>query len=117
MKYVSDFEAKCSQQSGACTDLSLWPSNYKKVDFLGQSEHIRSPSPPPVPTVHFVPVKTFLGQSNGLDPSTTLFAIFFGIKYVINPYLVVLYSTCGPGPSDFGDSRGMFPYLNVLPLS
>jgi hypothetical protein len=26
------------QQSGACIDLSLWPSNPTKVDFLGQSE-------------------------------------------------------------------------------
>ena len=26
------------KQSGACTDLSLWPSAIKKVDFIGQSE-------------------------------------------------------------------------------
>ncbi|EDR00863.1 uncharacterized protein LACBIDRAFT_333795 [Laccaria bicolor S238N-H82] len=56
-----------TKQSGACTDLSLWPSNPKKVDFLGQME-------------------TFLGQSNNLDPETTLYAIFFGI----NDYLASL---------------------------
>ncbi|KAI1782982.1 hypothetical protein LXA43DRAFT_1103129 [Ganoderma leucocontextum] len=48
-------------QSGACTDLSLWPSAIKQVDFLGQ-------------------MKTFLGQSNKLDPETTLYAVFFGIN-------------------------------------
>ncbi|KAI8996637.1 hypothetical protein BD414DRAFT_409262 [Trametes punicea] len=48
-------------QSGACTDLSLWPSNVKKVDFIGQ-------------------MNTFLNQSNHLDPETTLYAIFFGIN-------------------------------------
>ena len=26
------------KQSGACTDLSLWPSAIRKVDFLGQSK-------------------------------------------------------------------------------
>ncbi|RPD60549.1 hypothetical protein L226DRAFT_604420 [Lentinus tigrinus ALCF2SS1-7] len=46
-------------QSGACTDLRLWPSNYKKVDFVGQ-------------------MSTFLGQK--LDPETTLYTIFFGIN-------------------------------------
>ncbi|KAI0327141.1 hypothetical protein GY45DRAFT_1373449 [Cubamyces sp. BRFM 1775] len=48
-------------QSGACTDLSLWPSAIKQVDFIGQ-------------------MKTFLNQPNGLDPDSTLYAIFFGIK-------------------------------------
>ncbi|KAH9934521.1 uncharacterized protein BXZ73DRAFT_100711 [Epithele typhae] len=48
-------------QSGACTDLRLWPSNYKKVDFLGQ-------------------MSTFLGQNNSLAPGTTLYAVFFGIN-------------------------------------
>ncbi|CDO76317.1 Carbohydrate Esterase Family 16 protein [Trametes cinnabarina] len=48
-------------QSGACTDLSMWPSAIKKVDFLGQ-------------------MQTFLNQSNHLDPDTTLYAIFFGIN-------------------------------------
>lgn len=66
---ANDFSAtlKDYAQSGACTDLSLWPSNPKKVDFLGQME-------------------TFLGQSNNLDPETTLYAIFFGI----NDYLASL---------------------------
>ncbi|KAI0752437.1 hypothetical protein C8Q80DRAFT_1145938 [Daedaleopsis nitida] len=48
-------------QSGACTDLSLWPSAIKKVDFIGQ-------------------MATFLGQSNDLDSDSTLYAIFFGIN-------------------------------------
>ncbi|KAI0365404.1 hypothetical protein BV20DRAFT_954326 [Pilatotrama ljubarskyi] len=48
-------------QSGACTDLSLWPSAIKQFDFIGQ-------------------MKTFLNQSNELDPATTLYAIFFGIN-------------------------------------
>ncbi|KAI0672068.1 hypothetical protein C8Q78DRAFT_1068709 [Trametes maxima] len=48
-------------QSGACTDLSLWPSAIKQADFIGQ-------------------MKTFLNQSNNLDPETTLYAIFFGIN-------------------------------------
>jgi len=48
-------------QSAACIDLSLWPSNPKKVDFLGQ-------------------MRTFLNQSNQLDPETTLYSIFFGIN-------------------------------------
>ncbi|KAI0816831.1 hypothetical protein BC628DRAFT_1413988 [Trametes gibbosa] len=48
-------------QSGACTDLSLWPSAIKQADFVGQ-------------------VKTFLNQSNDLDPGTTLYTVFFGIN-------------------------------------
>ncbi|TFK82714.1 carbohydrate esterase family 16 protein [Polyporus arcularius HHB13444] len=48
-------------QSGACTDLSLWPSAIKQVDFIGQ-------------------MTTFLNQSNDLDPETTLYAVFFGIN-------------------------------------
>ncbi|KAI0649681.1 hypothetical protein C8Q79DRAFT_900650 [Trametes meyenii] len=48
-------------QSGACTDLKLWPSAIKQADFIGQ-------------------MKTFLNQSNNLDPETTLYAIFFGIN-------------------------------------
>ncbi|KAF4579656.1 hypothetical protein EYR40_000167 [Pleurotus pulmonarius] len=47
--------------AGACTDLSLWPSNPRKVDFLMEMD-------------------TFLGQNNNLDPDTTLYAIFFGIN-------------------------------------
>jgi len=54
-------------QSGACIDLALWPSNPKKVDFLGQ-------------------MQTFLNQSNQLNPETTLYSIFFGI----NDYLASL---------------------------
>ncbi|KAG6836178.1 hypothetical protein H0H93_010583, partial [Arthromyces matolae] len=50
-------------QSGACIDLSLWPSNPTKVDFIGQ-------------------VKTFLSQNNTLDPRTTVYSVFFGIKSV-----------------------------------
>ncbi|KAH9934464.1 uncharacterized protein BXZ73DRAFT_76952 [Epithele typhae] len=48
-------------QSGAVTDLSLWPSNPTPADFLDQ-------------------MTTFLGQSNDLDPDTTLYTIFFGIN-------------------------------------
>ncbi|KAI0752416.1 hypothetical protein C8Q80DRAFT_1097312 [Daedaleopsis nitida] len=48
-------------QSGACTDLSLWPSAIKKVDFIGQ-------------------MATFLNQSNELDPESTLYVVFFGIN-------------------------------------
>ncbi|KAK0461141.1 carbohydrate esterase family 16 protein [Desarmillaria tabescens] len=48
-------------QSGACIDLALWPSNPRKVDFLGQ-------------------MSIFLNQSNVLDPDTTLYSIFFGIN-------------------------------------
>ncbi|RDX52290.1 hypothetical protein OH76DRAFT_1416827 [Lentinus brumalis] len=48
-------------QSGACTDLSLWPSAINQVDFIGQ-------------------MTTFINQSNDLDPETTLYAVFFGIK-------------------------------------
>ncbi|KAF8829563.1 carbohydrate esterase family 16 protein [Lentinula edodes] len=48
-------------QWGACTNLSLWPSNPRKVDFIDQ-------------------MATFLGQSNQLDPDTTLYSIFFGIN-------------------------------------
>ncbi|KAI0767759.1 hypothetical protein C8Q74DRAFT_1282217 [Fomes fomentarius] len=48
-------------QSGACTDLKLWPSAIKQVDFIGQ-------------------MATFLNQSNDLDPESTLYAIFFGIN-------------------------------------
>lgn len=54
-------------QAGACIDLSLWPSNPRPVDFLGQ-------------------MKTFLAQNNTLDPDTTLYSIFFGI----NDYLASL---------------------------
>ncbi|EKM77944.1 hypothetical protein AGABI1DRAFT_42492 [Agaricus bisporus var. burnettii JB137-S8] len=55
------------QDTGACIDLKLWPSNPRKIDFLGQ-------------------MKTFLGQNNALDPNTTLYSIFFGI----NDYLASL---------------------------
>ncbi|TFK31527.1 hypothetical protein BDQ12DRAFT_748237 [Crucibulum laeve] len=48
-------------QSGACINLTLWPSNPKKVDFLGQMD-------------------TFMAQENQLDPNTTLYSIFFGIN-------------------------------------
>ncbi|KAH9846716.1 hypothetical protein C2E23DRAFT_872225 [Lenzites betulinus] len=48
-------------QSGACTDLSLWPSAIKQADFVGQ-------------------VKTFMNQSNNLDPASTLYTVFFGIN-------------------------------------
>ncbi|KAF5349323.1 hypothetical protein D9758_011796 [Tetrapyrgos nigripes] len=54
-------------QWGACTDLSLWPSNPRKVDFLGQ-------------------MQTFLDQKHTLDPDSTLYSIFFGI----NDYLASL---------------------------
>ncbi|TBU43271.1 hypothetical protein BD309DRAFT_980782 [Dichomitus squalens] len=48
-------------QLGAVTDLSLWPSTIKKVDFPGQ-------------------MQTFLNQSNDLDLETTLYIVFFGIN-------------------------------------
>ncbi|KAJ3784559.1 hypothetical protein GGU10DRAFT_357546 [Lentinula aff. detonsa] len=48
-------------QWGACTNLSLWPSNPRKVDFIDQ-------------------MATFLSQSNQLDPDSTLYSIFFGIN-------------------------------------
>jgi len=54
-------------QSGACINLTLWPSNPTKVDFIGQ-------------------VQTFLGQNNTLNPETTLYSVFFGI----NDYLASL---------------------------
>jgi len=44
--------------AGAVTDISLWPSNPVSVDFIGE-------------------VKTFLNQSNQLDPQTTLYTVFF----------------------------------------
>ncbi|KAF8994730.1 carbohydrate esterase family 16 protein [Cyathus striatus] len=56
-----DATLKDYAQWGACVDLSLWPSNPRKVDFIGQ-------------------MKTFLNQSNQLDPETTLYSIFFGIN-------------------------------------
>ncbi|KAI0767786.1 hypothetical protein C8Q74DRAFT_980891 [Fomes fomentarius] len=43
-------------QSGACTDLRLWPSAIKKVDLVGQ-------------------VATFLNQSDELDPESTLHGV------------------------------------------
>ncbi|KAL9709107.1 hypothetical protein Ac2012v2_007457 [Leucoagaricus gongylophorus] len=58
-------------QSGACIDLSLWPSNPRKVDFLGQ-------------------MQTFLGQNNDLNPNTTLYSIFFGIN--VPPLAALSYS-------------------------
>ncbi|KAG7449561.1 uncharacterized protein BT62DRAFT_591788 [Guyanagaster necrorhizus] len=51
-------------QWGACIDLSIWPSNPRKVDFIGQ-------------------MSTFLNQAQELDPETTLYSLFFGIKYVV----------------------------------
>ncbi|KAH7909169.1 hypothetical protein BJ138DRAFT_1173810 [Hygrophoropsis aurantiaca] len=47
--------------SSAVTNLSLWPSNPRPVDFIQQ-------------------VSTFLSQSNDLDPATTLYTVFFGIN-------------------------------------
>lgn len=48
-------------QWGACIDLSIWPSNPRKVDFIGQ-------------------MSTFLNQAQELDPETTLYSLFFGIN-------------------------------------
>ncbi|KAK0461140.1 uncharacterized protein EV420DRAFT_1530538 [Desarmillaria tabescens] len=48
-------------QWGACIDLSIWPSNPRKVDFIGQ-------------------MSTFLNQDHDLDPESTLYSLFFGIK-------------------------------------
>jgi len=45
----------------AVTNLSMWPSNPKPVDFLGE-------------------MAIFLDQSNKLDPNTTLYTVFFGIN-------------------------------------
>jgi len=47
--------------SSAVTNLSLWPSNPKPVDFLGE-------------------MALFLNQSNHLNPQTTLYTVFFGIN-------------------------------------
>lgn len=52
------------KQWGACTNLSLWPSNPRKVDLAGQTS-------------------TFLSQNNTLHPETSLYALFFGIKFVV----------------------------------
>ncbi|KAG9307917.1 carbohydrate esterase family 16 protein [Chiua virens] len=49
--------------SSAVTNISLWPSNPYPRDFIMQTT-------------------TFLEQSNKLDPDTTLYTIFFGIKSV-----------------------------------
>ncbi|KIY66006.1 carbohydrate esterase family 16 protein [Cylindrobasidium torrendii FP15055 ss-10] len=48
-------------QAGACIDLSIWPSNPRKLDLLMQME-------------------VFLGQERELDPVTTLYSLFFGIN-------------------------------------
>ncbi|KAK0485927.1 hypothetical protein IW261DRAFT_761431 [Armillaria novae-zelandiae] len=48
-------------QWGACIDLSIWPSNPRKVDLIGQ-------------------MATFLGQDQELDPETTIYSLFFGIN-------------------------------------
>lgn len=48
-------------QWGACIDLSVWPSNPRKVDLIGQ-------------------MATFLDQDQKLDPETTLYSLFFGIN-------------------------------------
>ncbi|KAF9029118.1 hypothetical protein BDZ89DRAFT_1065642 [Hymenopellis radicata] len=48
-------------QWGACIDLSIWPSNPRKVDFLGQ-------------------MQTFLAQAHTLDSNATLYSLFFGIN-------------------------------------
>ena len=61
------------------TDLSLWPSNPTQADFLDQSEPIQLKSRIVVSFWVSI-VATFLGQSNQLDPNSTLYAIFFGIK-------------------------------------
>ncbi|KAL1739257.1 hypothetical protein HDZ31DRAFT_49672 [Schizophyllum fasciatum] len=63
-------------QWGACTDLSLWPSNPRKVDFLGQSMSTSENQANRTTTL----VKTFLSQSNTFDPETTLYVVFFGIN-------------------------------------
>ncbi|EGN93505.1 carbohydrate esterase family 16 protein [Serpula lacrymans var. lacrymans S7.3] len=47
--------------SSAVTNITLWPSNPKDVDFIMQ-------------------VNTFLSQSNNLDSDTTLYTVFFGIN-------------------------------------
>ncbi|KAJ7935820.1 hypothetical protein B0H13DRAFT_1589968, partial [Mycena leptocephala] len=47
--------------SGAVVDVTLWPSRAGGSDFLHQAA-------------------LFLGQNNNLDPTTTLYTVFFGIK-------------------------------------
>ncbi|KDQ32649.1 carbohydrate esterase family 16 protein [Pleurotus ostreatus PC15] len=66
--------------AGACTDLSLWPSNPRKVDFLMESKYGSTPMLYASHNFRSRLVDTFLGQNNNLDPDTTLYAIFFGIK-------------------------------------
>ncbi|THU91551.1 hypothetical protein K435DRAFT_673863 [Dendrothele bispora CBS 962.96] len=73
-------------QWGACTDLSLWPSNPRKVDFLGQSGNFFTHHFFPFCVLLLITVQTFLGQNHTLDPDTTLYSIFFGI----NDYLASL---------------------------
>ncbi|KAJ6603236.1 carbohydrate esterase family 16 protein [Mycena vulgaris] len=50
--------------AGAVVNVTLWPSKAGQSDFLHQAA-------------------LFLSQKNVLDPTTTLYAVFFGIKYAL----------------------------------
>jgi len=67
------------QWSSAVTNISLWPSNPYPRDFIMQSALLPLLMMKILKIINS-PATTFLNQSNNLDPETTLYTIFFGIK-------------------------------------
>jgi hypothetical protein len=67
------------QVAGAVVNVTLWPSDAGRSDFIAQcAQFIWKES-----NSDRSPAALFLNQSNNLDPDTTLYAIFFGIKCVL----------------------------------
>ena len=60
------------------TNVSLWPSKANASDFIQQSN--LSSNGFPFIGVDVQLASLFLSQSNELDPLTTLYTVFFGIK-------------------------------------
>ena len=102
------------KQSGACTDLSLWPSAIKKVDFIGQSEScclcvaIRAVAEPCAHDSEHVPEPVERARSR-LDTSCDL--LWDQVRRTcLLPALTPLLTVLHPEPyaySDFGDSKSV----------
>lgn len=67
--------------SGAVVDVNLWPSRAGgSADFLHQGKRLELCEIRDVVERRMIAASLFLSQKNTLDPNTTLYTVFFGIK-------------------------------------
>jgi hypothetical protein len=60
-------------------NVTLWPSKAGQTDFLHEGQRFISATPRSSADKDFT-AALFLSQKNVLDPATTLYTVFFGIK-------------------------------------